>query len=59
MGRTTLPGIPLFTVQEVARLANGNTLIDNWSGLASDLLQTGVQSIDVTPDKRVVWALLD
>jgi hypothetical protein len=49
----------LFTVQEVARLANGNTLIDNWSGLASDLLQTGVQSIDVTPDKRVVWALLD
>jgi len=53
-----LPGIPLFTVQEVSRLANGNTLINNWSGgLAPELVQTGVQLIEVTPDKKVVWAL--
>jgi len=58
--KNDLPGIPLFTVQEVSRLANGNTLIDNWSGgLAPDLIETGVQLIEVTPDKKVVWALKD
>jgi hypothetical protein len=58
--KNDLPGIPLFTVQEVSRLANGNTLINNWSGgLAPDLIQTAVQLIEVTPDKKVVWALKD
>jgi hypothetical protein len=60
IGKDDLPGIPLFTVQEVTRLANGNTLINNWSGgLAPDMIQTGVQLIEVTADKRVVWALKD
>jgi hypothetical protein len=60
IGKNDLPGIPLFTVQEVSRLANGNTLIDNWSGgLAPDMIQTAVQLIEVTADKRVVWALKD
>jgi len=60
IGKNELPGIPLFTVQEVSRLANGNTLINNWSGgLAPDLVQTGVQLIEVTPAKKVVWALQD
>ena len=55
-----LRGIPLFTVQEVSRLANGNTLINNWSGgLAPELVETGVQVIEVTPEKKVVWALKD
>jgi hypothetical protein len=55
-----LPGIALHTVQEVSRLANGNTLINNWSGgLAPELIQTGVQLIEVTPAKKVVWALKD
>jgi hypothetical protein len=55
-----LPGIPLFTVQEVSRLANGNTLINNWSGgLPLDEIRTAVQLVEVTPDKRVVWALKD
>jgi hypothetical protein len=55
-----LAGIPLFTVQEVSRLANGNTLINNWSGgLAPELIETGVQVIEVTPEKKVVWALKD
>ena len=60
IGKNDLPGIPLFTVQEVSRLANGNTLINSWSGgLAPELVQTGVQLIEVTPDKKVVWALKD
>ena len=60
IGKNDLPGIPLFTVQEVSRLANGNTLINNWSGgLAPDLIETAVQLIEVTPDKKVVWALKD
>ena len=55
-----LPGIQLNTVQEVSRLANGNTLINNWSGsLPADRMQTAVQLIEVTPDKKVVWALKD
>jgi hypothetical protein len=60
IARDTLPGIPLLTVQEVSRLANGNTLINNWSGgLAPELAPTGVQLIEVTPGKKVVWALQD
>jgi PQQ-like domain len=55
-----LPGIPLYTVQEVSRLANGNTLINNWPGSApKDQWNTVVQLIEVTPDKKVVWALRD
>jgi hypothetical protein len=58
--KNDLPGIPLFNVQEVSRLANGNTLINNWSGgLPPDEIQTAVQLIEVTPDKQVVWALKD
>ena len=60
INKNDLPGIPLYTVQEVSRLANGNTLINNWSGgLAPDQIQTAVQLIEVTPDKKVVWALKD
>jgi len=60
IGKNDLPGIPLFTVQEVSRLANGNTLINNWSGgLAPDMIRTAVQLIEVTPDKKVVWGLKD
>lgn len=55
-----LPGITLYTVQEVSRLANGNTLINNWAGSApmADWPKTA-QLIEVTPDKKVVWALRD
>ena len=52
--------VPLYTIQEVSRLANGNTLINNWVGsvpLAD--WPTVVQLIEVTPDKKVVWALRD
>jgi len=55
-----LPGIPLQTVQEVTRLANGNTLINNWAGSRpKSEWPTVVQLIEVTPDKKIVWALRD
>ncbi len=55
-----LPGITLYTVQEASRLANGNTLINNWSGsLPQEQWPAVVQLIEVTPAKKVVWALRD
>jgi enterochelin esterase family protein len=55
-----LPGITLFTVQEVSRLANGNTLINNWAGSQPQAeWPNTVQLIEVTPDKKVVWAVRD
>ena len=55
-----LPSIPLHTVQEVTRLANGNTLINNWVGnVAQQDWPQVVQLIEVTSDKKVVWALRD
>jgi hypothetical protein len=60
IGKDDLPGISLYTVQEVTRLANGNTLINNWVGsVAQENWPTVVQLIEVTPDKKVVWALRD
>lgn len=53
-----LPGITLHTVQEVNRLTNGNTVICNWvGGVKREDWPTVVQIIEVTPDKKVVWAL--
>jgi hypothetical protein len=59
INKDDLLGISLF-VQEVSRLANGNTLINNWVGSAptADWPKI-VQLIEVTPDKKVVWALRD
>jgi hypothetical protein len=60
INKNHLPGIPLYTVQEVTRLANGNTLINNWpGGLPLAEWPKLVQLIEVTPDKKVVWALRD
>jgi hypothetical protein len=60
INKDDLPGIHLYTVQEVERLANGNTLINNWiGGVKKPDWPTVVQLIEVTPDKKVVWALKD
>ena len=60
INKDDLPGIPLYTVQEVSRLANGNTLINNWpGGLALAEWPAMVQLIEVTPQKKVVWGLRD
>ncbi len=58
VNKNDLPGITLYTVQEVSRLANGNTIICNWyGGVKKADWKTVVQVIEVTPDKKVVWAL--
>ena len=58
--KNDLPGITLYTVQEVDRLANGNTVICNWPGsLPLEEWPGVVQVIEVTPDKKVVWELRD
>jgi hypothetical protein len=58
-----LDSIPDYTVtspQLATRLPNGNTLINNWFNQWSGKLDTNnlpVQAIEVTPDKKIVWAL--
>lgn len=55
-----LPDIRILGLQEANRLANGNTVISNWcpGGLKDPKDWPGsVQIIEVTPDKKVVWAL--
>ena len=60
INKDDLPGMALHTVQEVTRLANGNTLINNWAGSRpKDEWTDVVQLIEVTPEKKVVWALRD
>ena len=60
INKDDLPGYPLYTVQEVDRLANGNTLINNWSGsLPLERWPEVAQLIEVMPDKKVVWVLRD
>ena len=46
-------------VQEVSRLANGNTLLMNWvaGAVKPPEWPKTVQALEVTPDKRIVWAL--
>jgi len=54
------PGYKFSSLQQAWRLANGNTVINNWvnewSAKASELAGT-LQAIEVTPAKQVVWAL--
>jgi hypothetical protein len=53
-----LPGIKLNGVHQTQRLANGNTVICNWTaGVKKPDWPTIVQLIEVTPEKKVVWAL--
>jgi hypothetical protein len=51
--------VAIFTVQEVSRLANGNTVICNWcaGGVKAEDWPKTVQVLEVTPEKKVVWAL--
>jgi outer membrane protein assembly factor BamB len=60
VNKDDFPEIPLHTVQEVSRLSNGNTLINNWVGnVPKEDWPTVVQLIEVTRDKKVDWALRD
>jgi hypothetical protein len=61
-----VPDIALWSIQEANRLANGNTVMTNWcpNGVvnadgkrAPEKWPTSVQVLEVTPAKKVVWAL--
>ncbi len=53
------PDVVLYTVQGAMRLANGNTIVNNWCGgglrNSAEWASKCVQVIEVTPDKKVVW----
>jgi hypothetical protein len=54
------PAYPMSSLQLAYRLANGNTVINNWLNgwsMTPKEMAGSVQAIEVTPDKRVVWAL--
>ncbi len=53
------PEYKLINTQTAYRLANGNTVISNWCAGKNDYTNwpDTVQFIEVTPDKKVVWAL--
>lgn len=50
-----LPGISLKFIAGFHRLPNGNTVIANWLGHGQ--FGKAPQVLEITPDKRVVWAL--
>jgi hypothetical protein len=50
----------MSSLQLATRLPNGNTIINNWFNEWSgkvDPANAPIQAIEVTPDKKVVWAL--
>jgi len=54
------PEYKMSSLQLAVRLPNGNTIINNWFNEWSgkvDPANPPLQAIEVTPDKRVVWAL--
>lgn len=54
------PGYQFSNLQLAVRLPNGNTLINNWFNEWSgkvDRENAPVQAIEVTPGKKIVWAL--
>ncbi len=55
-----VPDYRLVGTQIAVRLVNGNTLVNNWWNNWShpvDIENPPVQALEVTKDKRVVWAL--
>lgn len=52
-----LPGIKINSVHQATRLTNGNTVFCNWTArVKKQDWPTIVQVIEVTPDKKPVWA---
>ena len=54
------PGYDLSNIQTATRLANGNTILNNWFNQWSgkvDPANAPVQALEVTPAKKIVWAL--
>jgi hypothetical protein len=58
--RAEVAGYKLTNLQLAWRLPNGNTLLNNWVNQWSgpvDKANAPVQAVEMTPDKKVVWAL--
>lgn len=58
--RADAPGYRLTSMQIATRLSNGNTLINNWYNQWTGRLDPAnapVQALEVTPAKKIVWAL--
>jgi hypothetical protein len=58
--QSDIPGIKLYQLQVAARLDNGNTIFSNWCNIGikdTAAWPNSVQLIEVTPAKKVVWAL--
>ena len=60
LNQSDIPEVKMFIAQGAERLPNGNTVIANWCGAdvknSKDWPGT-VQLIEVTPDKKLAWAL--
>ena len=57
---TDISGYKITNPQLSVRLPNGNTLINNWLNSWSTTVNprnAPVQAIEVTPDKKIIWAL--
>jgi len=54
-----LPDYRISNFQIATRLANGNTLLNNWANIkpADDRANGPVQALEVSRDKKIVWAL--
>jgi hypothetical protein len=60
LSQTDIPNIKLYQLQVAVRLDNGNTIFSNWchNGIRDPAnWPNSVQLIEVTPEKKVVWAL--
>ncbi len=58
--QTDAPDYHFWLVQNATRLPNGNTLFNNWFNQwdgTPDPANYPLQAVEVTPDKKVVWAL--
>jgi hypothetical protein len=57
--RSDMPGYVIGYIQDVQRLANGNTVFSNWTAslLKPEDWHTSVQLFELTPEKKIVWAL--
>lgn len=58
--RDDAPGYKFLSLQNAWRLKNGDTVINNWINewtQNADNAPGAVQAIEVTPEKKIVWAL--
>jgi hypothetical protein len=57
--RSDLVGYTIGNIQDVQRLANGDTVFSNWvpNTLKPEQWASSVQLFEVTPAKKIVWAL--